>query len=64
MTEALFTTEDLRRRWNKKTRFVVRRLIHRYADILEPMKIGRELMIYPENVIKFEEAMRIIKGEE
>ncbi len=61
MTEEMLSTEDLRQRWNKKSRKAVQRLIRKYSHILRPMKIGRDLMFYSDNVKKFEEQCRIVR---
>lgn len=55
----MLNTEDLKKRWRKKSRKTVRQMVHRYETILKPMRIGREILIAPENVKKFEEQMRI-----
>ena len=64
MSDELLTIEDLCKRWNRKSRVSVRRMVKRYRHILHPMKIGRELMFYPENIRRFEEQCIIIKEED
>ena len=59
--DELMTVEDLQKRWKKDCKKSVYRLLKRYAKILIPFKIGRELFIKSENVEKFEQQMRIVK---
>ena len=56
----LLTTEELRQRWKKNNRKTIWRMAKQYNDVLQPMKIGRELLFDPANVKKFEEQMRVV----
>ena len=64
MNDELITIEDLCQRWHKKSKSSVRKIVHRYTKIIKPMRIGRDLMFYPENIKRFEEQCIIIKEED
>ena len=50
-------------RWRKASKKPVYTIIHRYTEILKPIKIGRRILIDQENVEKFENDMRIANDE-
>ena len=57
------TPEELMTRWRKASKKPVYTIIHRYTEILKPIKIGRRILIDQENVEKFENDMRIANDE-
>ena len=58
---SFINTEKLRKRWGKKNRKAVRKIIHQYLDILKPIKLGKEILIDPKNIKIFELNQRIVK---
>jgi len=59
--DELLTTKELGKRWKKESLKTVRNIIKRYEGILKPIKVGREILVEPENVRRFEEGRRVYK---
>ncbi len=57
----LITVKQLQKRWGKKDAEAIRHLVRRYNHILQPMRIGKTLYFYTENIKKFEDSMRVKK---
>ena len=56
----MITTADLQKRWRKASSKTIYRYARRYAEILQPVKMGRNWLFELENVRKFEKQMREI----
>lgn len=58
--KVFFTTQELKARWEKRNIKAVYRILEQYGDILQPIKIGRDIRVPVTAVEQFEAQQRKI----